>query len=42
MFLFVRFLPAISIFEMREVLHHLAPAVVNEGPGHAPRPRHGD
>jgi molybdopterin-containing oxidoreductase family membrane subunit len=42
MFLFVRFLPSISIFEMREVLHHLAPAVVEEGPGHVPRPSHGD
>jgi Ni/Fe-hydrogenase subunit HybB-like protein len=40
MFLFVRVLPAISIFEMREVLHHLAPEVAD---GHAaPRPGHGD
>jgi Ni/Fe-hydrogenase subunit HybB-like protein len=29
MFLFVRVLPSISIFEMREVLHHLAPHVAH-------------
>lgn len=38
MVLFVRLLPSISIFEVREVLHHLAPNVVDEGPGPAPAP----
>ena len=39
MILFVRVLPAISIFEVREVLHHLAPNV-SDGP--EPSPAHGD
>ncbi len=40
MILFVRTLPSISIFEVREVLHHLAPNVTDDGP--APAPAHGD
>ncbi len=32
MILFVRVLPSISIFEVREVLHHLAPNVTDDGP----------
>ena len=31
MFLFVRVLPAISIFEMREVVHHLEPHIADDG-----------
>ena len=41
MVLFVRVLPSISIFEVREVLHHLAPNVAGEG-RLEPRPSHGD
>ena len=41
MLLFVRVLPAISIFEIREVLHHLAPNVDHD-PKPLPRPSHGD
>jgi molybdopterin-containing oxidoreductase family membrane subunit len=41
MLLFVRVLPAISIFEIREVLHHLAPNVDHDPKPH-PRPSHGD
>jgi molybdopterin-containing oxidoreductase family membrane subunit len=40
MILFVRTLPSISIFEVREVLHHLAPNITDDGP--APAPAHGD
>ncbi len=40
MILFVRVLPSISIFEVREVLHHLAPHVADDSP--APAPAHGD
>jgi molybdopterin-containing oxidoreductase family membrane subunit len=40
MILFVRVLPSISIFEVREVLHHLAPNVAGDDP--APAPAHGD
>jgi Ni/Fe-hydrogenase subunit HybB-like protein len=40
MILFVRTLPSISIFEVREVLHHLAPNIVDDDP--APAPAHGD
>ena len=40
MILFVRVLPSISIFEVREVLHHLAPNVTDDDP--APAPAHGD
>ncbi len=39
MFLFVRILPAISIFEMREVLHHIKH---RHEPQPAPGPAHGD
>src|SRR5579871_389230 len=39
MALFVRVLPAISIFEVREVLHHLAPYVSDDI---EPSPAHGD
>src|ERR1700676_5091991 len=38
MILFVRTLPAISIFEVREVLHHLAPHILED----SPKPAHGD
>jgi Ni/Fe-hydrogenase subunit HybB-like protein len=41
MFLFVRVLPAISIFEMREVLHHLHLRPHPHG-SPAPHPSHGD
>jgi Ni/Fe-hydrogenase subunit HybB-like protein len=41
MLLFLRVLPAISIFEMREVLHHLAPNMVHDQKP-LPRPGHGD
>jgi Ni/Fe-hydrogenase subunit HybB-like protein len=41
MILFVRTLPSISIFEVREVLHHLAPNILDDGK-HSPRPTHGD
>ena len=40
MILFVRALPSISIFEVREVLHHLAPHIADDDP--APAPAHGD
>jgi len=36
----VRTLPSISIFEVREVLHHLAPYIADDDP--APAPAHGD
>jgi molybdopterin-containing oxidoreductase family membrane subunit len=42
MILFVRVLPSISIFEVREVLHHLAPNVTDDGPAPVPAPAHGD
>jgi molybdopterin-containing oxidoreductase family membrane subunit len=42
MALFVRVLPSISIFEVREVLHHLAPNISDEGPTPAPAPALGD
>ena len=38
MILFVRTLPSISIFEVREVLHHLAPQILED----SPKPAHGD
>jgi molybdopterin-containing oxidoreductase family membrane subunit len=38
MILFVRTLPSISIFEVREVLHHLAPHILED----SPKPTHGD
>ena len=41
MILFVRMLPSISIFEVREVLHHLAPHIADDD-GPAPAPAHGD
>ena len=41
MILFVRVLPSISIFEVREVLHHLAPHVLDDGKP-SPKPAHGD
>ena len=41
MILFVRVLPAISIFEVREVLHHLAPHVADDS-DLAPQPSAGD
>jgi Ni/Fe-hydrogenase subunit HybB-like protein len=41
MILFVRVLPSISIFEVREVLHHLAPHVLDDGKP-SPTPAHGD
>jgi hypothetical protein len=37
MFLFIRGLPAISMFEMREVVHHLKPEQQSEEPAHAYR-----
>jgi molybdopterin-containing oxidoreductase family membrane subunit len=40
MALFVRTLPSISIFEVREVLHHLAPHVADDDM--SPSPAHGD
>ena len=39
--LFVRVLPSISIFEVREVLHHLAPHILDDGKP-SPSPAHGD
>ena len=41
MILFVRVLPSISIFEVREVLHHLAPNILDDG-RLAPKPARGD
>ena len=41
MILFVRTLPSISIFEVREVLHHLAPHIADDD-GPTPAPVHGD
>ena len=41
MVLFVRVLPSISIFEVREVLHHLAPHMLDDGKT-SPSPAHGD
>ena len=41
MILFVRVLPSISIFEVREVLHHLAPHMLDDGKP-SPSPAHGD
>jgi molybdopterin-containing oxidoreductase family membrane subunit len=41
MVLFVRVLPSISIFEVREVLHHLAPHILDDG-GPTPSRAHGD
>jgi Ni/Fe-hydrogenase subunit HybB-like protein len=41
MILFVRTLPSISIFEVREVLHHLAPHIADDD-GPTPAPAHGD